>query len=59
VMAEVRLIPPVMVCAELITVVPSHNLTFIEEEPVLSLQVTVPTTNHVPTVPCATLGPSK
>lgn len=41
-----------------ITVVPSHSLT--RKTAVLaSCTVTVPDANHVPDVPCATLGPSK
>jgi hypothetical protein len=45
--------------AELITVVPSHNLMLNVAAPAVSLMVTCPLANHVPDVPCATLGPSK
>src|SRR6266446_8325621 len=41
-----------------IIVVPSHNLQKIFAATV-SCAVTVPDANHVPVVPCATLGPSK
>ena len=51
---------PIRCVQEAITVVPSHNFAVTSAlAVVVSITVTVPLTNHVPTVPCAILGPSK
>ena len=44
--------------ADAITVVPSHSFANTDAADV-SFMVTVPLTNQVPLVPCATVGPSK
>ena len=51
--------PSVVQVDDAISVVPSHSFALNVDAAAVSLTVTVPLANQMPTLPCATLGPSK